>query len=253
MTETTRRGRAAYAAAALALTLGVTLAGCSSSSGSSSSSSAAPSASSNGIADYTTTEIISRMKAAAKDASSVHVVGDTGGSKIDVQLSKDGSTGTIGDGTSDIKLTVTPAMIYIQAPAEYYKSKFGEAAATLLSGKWLAIPATDASASDYAVFKDAQSLLDGFLSSVPDSLEKGKTGTINGIPAISLSGGGTLAPSPTSTGAGATLWVATIGQPYPLQIKPNEGAGQIDFTDWNKPVTITPPNASEVVDLSKLQ
>lgn len=253
MSIRTRRGRAAVAAAALSLTLGVTLAGCTSSSSSSSSSSAAPSASSNGIADFTTAEIVSRMKTAAKAAETVHVKGDVGGSKIDVQLGKDSSTGTIGDGTADIKLMITPAMVYIQAPADYYKQKFGEAAATLLSGKWLAIPANDPSAADYEPFKNAQALLDNFLSGIPDSLEKGKTDTINGIPAISLTGGGTLAPTPTSTGAGATLWVATIGQPYPLQIKPNEGAGQIDFLDWNKPVTVTPPNANEVVDLSKLQ
>lgn len=249
----------------LALVAAPVLAACSgSSSGGSSTSAASGSAASgevtvtgstSGIADLTTAEIISRMKTAAKAASSVTIKGgiDSGTSKsgLDLQLSKDGSQGTISEGDVELKLVVTPAMVYVQAPADFYKSRYGEAAATLLSGKWLGIPATDKAAADYEPFKSSEAFLTNFLGSVPDTLEKGQTGVINGIPALALTGSAASA-SATSSDSGATVWVATIGQPYPLQVAPNSGGGKVDFLDWNKPVTINPPPAAEVVDISKL-
>jgi hypothetical protein len=44
------------------------------------------------------------------------------------------------------------------------------------------------------------------------------------------------------TTAGGTLYVATTGQPYPLQIlKAGHNGGHVRFSDFNRPVSLQPP------------
>jgi hypothetical protein len=49
-----------------------------------------------------------------------------------------------------------------------------------------------------------------------------------------------------------TLYVATEGEPYPVQAHSHTGRGALDFLDWNKPVDVQAPQPDQVVDLSKL-
>jgi hypothetical protein len=74
------------------------------------------------------------------------------------------------------------------------------------------------------------------------TLKKGSTTTIGGQPAIAVE---------DTTRAG-TLYVATTGKPFPLQItKGGSEAGTITFDKWDEPVTISPPASS--VNLSELK
>ena len=56
------------------------------------------------------------------------------------------------------------------------------------------------------------------------------------------------------SGKGGTGYVAAHGPAYPLRITTpgGQGAGQIDFTQWNSVTIPGPPPASQQVDLSKL-
>ncbi len=51
---------------------------------------------------------------------------------------------------------------------------------------------------------------------------------------------------------GGTLYVATTGQPYPIQlVSPGNGAeGKITFDQWGTTVTIAAPKSA--IDISKL-
>jgi hypothetical protein len=48
-----------------------------------------------------------------------------------------------------------------------------------------------------------------------------------------------------------TLYVATEGEPYPVQVQSDTGQGALDFLDWNEPVDVQAPPPDQVVDLSK--
>lgn len=52
-----------------------------------------------------------------------------------------------------------------------------------------------------------------------------------------------------------TLYVATTGKPYPLQLLSTASAadtGILDFFDYDTPLDLAPPPADLVVDTSKL-
>jgi hypothetical protein len=73
------------------------------------------------------------------------------------------------------------------------------------------------------------------------TLSKGATTTVEGQQAVAL----------TDKTQGGTLYVATTGKPYPVEIKHGgSSGGKIVFDRFNQPVTLTPP--ANAIDLSKL-
>jgi hypothetical protein len=77
-------------------------------------------------------------------------------------------------------------------------------------------------------------VLDGLLNPSGE-ITKGTVGEADGQPAV---------PLESSDG---TLWVATTGEPLPLLIEQNDGAGRASFGEWSAPVEIPVPPADQVV------
>jgi len=51
---------------------------------------------------------------------------------------------------------------------------------------------------------------------------------------------------------GGTLYIATTGKPYPVQItKAGGGGGAVSFQGWNQPVTIVAP--ANALDINQLR
>jgi len=130
--------------------------------------------------------------------------------------------------------------VYINGSQSFWKTFGGSAAAQLLSGKWLKAPATG-QLSSLATLTNVQKLFNQLLSS-HGKLAKGKTTTIHGQQAIAV----------TDTTNGGTLYVATTGKAFPLEIsKTGAQGGQITFDHFNQPVTLTPP--ANAIDISQLK
>lgn len=264
--KTTQRMAAAAAALALA-TGGFALAGCGGSDSSSAAGTTATTAvdttaqAPNGVADLPAKEILQKSLDAASAASSVTVKGaiTENGQKIalDMTLGKDASEGTISAQGVSIQLKFVSGKAYLKASGDDFAKLIGngqseaagKAIAALIGDKWLAVP-TDAASSDeagnlgaFSQLGQKDSLLEGILKPDGTVTVKG-TDTINGTPVVLLD---------SSEGDG-TLAIATMGEPYPVQIKgtgsSGDGSGQIDFTNWNAPVSVTAP--TDVVDLSAL-
>jgi hypothetical protein len=214
----------------------VALAGC----GSSSTSSG------NGVAAKSAAEIVNESRLAADSASSVHVSGsvNSSGSPVTLDLSLasgKGGTGEISQNGFAFKLVLTGTTAYISGSSAFYRHLGGAAAAQLLAGKWLKVPATTGEFSSFSSLANMSKLIDATLAS-HGALQKGATTTVGGQQAIAV----------TDTTKGGALYVATTGKPYPLQIsKGGAESGKITFDRWNQPVTITPPASS--VDLSELK
>jgi hypothetical protein len=242
-----RRTAAAVAVAAFAAA-GVSACG-SSSSGSSSTSGSGGSggAASNGIASKSADQIFNTAITSAKAAKSVHVSGaiKSGGQSVGLDLSivqGKGASGTISEGSASFKLIATGGNYYIQ-PSRSFLLKFAHtsAAANLFKGRWLKASSTD---SSFATFGQLTSIK-GLIGSLPKgngTLTKGSTSTLAGQPVIAV-----------NSSKGGTLYVATTGTPYPLQVSKDNGgqSGKVTFSDYNKAFTITAPANS--INLDQLE
>ncbi len=217
----------------LVLALGA-LAGCGSSS------------SSNNIASKSATEILTESKAAADNASSVHVSGSIKSGAAPVTIDLDlaagkGARGEISENGASFKLILVGGTAYISGSKAFYRSLGGAAAAQLLDGKWLKASATSGEFASFNSLANMRQLVDTTLAA-HGTLTKGATSTVNGQQAIAI----------TDTNKTGTLYVATTGKPYPIAItKGGSESGKIAFANWNQPVTITAPANS--VDLSELK
>jgi hypothetical protein len=226
---------AATALAVVAVLLGaVLLGGCGGSS------------SSNGIASETPTEILSAATAAADSASSVHVSGSivSAGSPItlDLELVRGkGGRGQISESGLSFNLILLDGTAYISGSPAFYSHFGGPAAAQLLEGKWLKAPASSGTFSSLGSLTDLNQLLNTALSD-HGALAKGSTTTIDGQQVLSV----------TDTSHDGTLYVATTGKPYPIEIsKSGATGGKISFSNWNAPVTLAAPK--DAIDLSALE
>lgn len=209
----------------------------------------APALTDNGVAALAPSEILSKAVAALQAASSVHIKGDVtnDGQKIGFDLTltktKDG-VGTLTMSGQTVQLTKIGTDVYMKADAAFWKQFAGDQGdliATLLQGKYLKTSTSDTEFGSMASFFDFAEAID----LKGGEATKGETKSINGINAISLKESGSTSPS--------TLWIATQGEPYPLRLEGPPGEGAIDFTDYNKPVTIPTPPADQVLDVSKLK
>jgi hypothetical protein len=204
------------------------------------------SSSSNGIASKTPTEILSAATAAADSASSVHVSGSivSAGSPftLDLELVKGkGGRGQISEGGLSFNLILLDGTAYISGSPAFYSHFGGPAAAQLLEGKWLKAPASSGTFSSLGSLTDLNQLLNTALSD-HGVLAKGPPTTIDGQPAVSV----------TDASHGGTLYVATTGKPYPIEIsKSGATGGKISFGSWNAPITLAAPK--DAIDLSQLE
>lgn len=204
------------------------------------------SSSGNDVASKSASEILAASKAAADSASSVHVTGSltNNGTPIALNLSLasgHGGRGQISQGNLSFELIVLGDTIYIKGSPAFYSHFGGSAAAQLFQGKWLKAPVSGGELGSLAALTNFGQLLNQTLTS-QGALTKGPTSIVAGTPVIELR-------DPARNGS---LFVATTGKPYPIQIvKQGSETGHITFTDWNRPVPLSAPAGA--IDLSQLQ
>ena len=190
------------------------------------------------------------VKAATSGASAVHVKGtvtDSGTTvTLDLQLNKDGSgSGTMVAGGQNLHVIAVKGVDYLQFTADLMKANgidATSAAGKLLLNKW--VPSTSQLMSGSDLVGSMKQVLDynTFIGNIasqmpPGAPKPGKSDTVNGVPVVLYTfSDGTLAD------------VATTSPHYLMRLAPGkaEGSGQVDFTNWNQPVAITAPPASEI-------
>jgi hypothetical protein len=201
----------------------------------------------NGITSKSPDQMLTTAVGAAQAAKSVHVAGTVhdGDVAIGIDLaitSGHGASGTVAEGDASFKLIEAGGAFYIQPNARFL-SKFthSSAAVQLLRGKWLKGSPTDSSFQSFSQLTSIKSLM-GSLTQDHGTLTKGSTTTINGVKAVAL-----------HSSKGGTMYIATTGKPYPLEVSKTSGprTGKVTFSDYNKAFAISAP--SHAVDLSRLQ
>jgi hypothetical protein len=185
----------------------------------------------NGVAALTADQILDKAKGALKAAKSYHVSGTTteDGEKtaLDFEVSGDDLLGKLTVGKASVELLSVGGARYIRPNEAFWALSMGNAkqakqVATVVGKKWVSTK-SDKSLDQLFDGFDADSLLD------PDgTLSKTAAKEIDGVPAIGL-----------KDSTGGTLYVATVGEPYPLKIEDGDG-GTFDkfgekFTDIKAP------------------
>lgn len=228
--------------AALAALVALALAACGSSG---SSGGSGGGGSPNGVAAKNANQIVAAATAAIDAVNTVRVTGSVkSGSRtihLDLHLvSGKGATGSMAENGLSFKLISVGGEAYINGTPRFWHQFGGASAAQLLQGHWLRAPATTGDFASFSSLTNLHRLLTALLAH-HGALSKGATSTLRGTPVIAVH----------DSARGGTLFVATTGKPYPLQIS-NQGAsgGQLSFSEFNRSVTLTPPTNS--IDITKL-
>ena len=198
----------------------------------------------NGVAELSAQEILTRSQQALDGASSFQVKGTTkqDGDELSVDLIVNGDDrqATIVINGQTMEVTEIGGTAYVKLP-EMFLSMIAMAdpgVAALAKEKYIKIAPNDQRFSEFAAFAD---LTDNLLKTGdPAGATKGATRTVNGTPAIGIAL------------AGATVWVATEGEPYPLRMEPSDGATGLDFSNFNSAPKVQEPPAAEVLDTAAL-
>ncbi|HWE88441.1 MAG TPA: hypothetical protein VG317_03120 [Pseudonocardiaceae bacterium] len=189
-------------------------------------------------------QVISVTGDAAQKASAVHVKGTitSSGSKIglDIQLNKSSAAGTMTLGGAGAQLINANGASYIQlSQALMQQGGIPPAAQPVLLNKWINVdsPVFGGQMSDVKSFLDYSTFIKGiFNNATAGKLSSAGTSTVNGTAAFVY-----------KDTDGSTAYVAQPQPHYLLRmVGPSSDPGTVDFTNWNQPVPVSPPPASEI-------
>jgi hypothetical protein len=204
--------------------------------------------STNGEESKTAEQIADDAQQAAETARAVHVTGSVAQSvgrlTVDMRLVKDaGAKGTISLRGGKVGLVRVGSKVYMKGNGAFWRAIGGEAAAQLLKGRWVRVPAGQRGLDAIIRFTDIDQLIAGTVGAHGKVSKKGRK-DYKGHKVIVLEDSG---------GSGGTIYVANTGTPYPVAIvSPNGGAeGSLSYGDWNEVVKIAAPK--DAIDLNKVQ
>ena len=200
----------------------------------------------NGVAAKSPAAIVGAAVQAVGGVKSVHVSGSivSGGSpiKLDLDLVAGiGGRGRMSTNGLNFQLVAIGKVLYINGGPAFWRHFGGAAAAQLFKGKWLKARASTREFASLASLTNLHQLFSKLLAS-RDKLTKGATMTVSAQKVVAV----------TDATKKGTLFVATTGKPYPVEIL-GTGAqhGQIIFGRFNESVSLTAP--ANAIDISQLQ
>jgi hypothetical protein len=200
-------------------------------------------ASSNGLESKSPEQILAAAKQAAGSAASVHVAGSIINEKKPISLDMElvagkGAKGHLALEGLGFEIIEVEHAFYLRGSNAFYTKVAGPAAAALLQGKWLKVPTTSGEFASLAQLTNLSRLIDATLGN-HGTLAKGPSTTVSGQKAVSV----------TDTTKGGTLYVASTGTAFPLQIaKTGSNAGKVVFDRWNQPVALAAPSGAINID-----
>jgi hypothetical protein len=201
---------------------------------------------SNGIASKTPAQVVAAAESAAAGAATVHVAGSIVSAGTPISLDMDlvkhkGGSGRLRVDGVNIELIDVDRAVYIRGPRAFYSRFAGQAAARAIAGRWLKASVKSGTLASLASLTDLGKLIDGTLAG-HGSLSRAGSTTLGGQKVIGVS----------DRAGGGTLYVASTGTPYPIELaKGAPDRGTIVFDRWNKPVSLAVP--ANPLNINQLQ
>jgi hypothetical protein len=196
----------------------------------------------NGVASKSADQIVAAAQSAIEGASSVHVAGSLVSSGQQVSLDLDilsgkGAKGQISEGGLSFQILASGSTVYIKGSSAFLQHFGGSTAAQVFAGKWLKGSATGQLAA-IEEFTNLHSLFNQILSG-HGKLAKGSSSTVGGQKVVGVN----------DTTRGGTLYVATTGKAYPIEVsRSGSGGGKLTFSNYNESVSLSPPHGA--IDIS---
>jgi len=193
-------------------------------------------------------EIARRATADLKVVSSVHVKGSVQSSgqniALNLSLGTQGCTGTMGiEGQGSFVLLKIGKSLWIKPDDKFWNHAAGSAGSALIdlvSGKYIKPSAKGSSLASIGALCDPAQFAKSFGGDMT-GMVKGTTATIAGQPALQIK----------DSGDAASAYVTVDAKPQFLRLDGGGSNGRLDFTDYNAPLHLTPPPASETLDGAK--
>jgi hypothetical protein len=222
--------------------------------------SASPTPAALAVDTLTADQISDKAKAAMGALSSLKVDGTmtTEDGKMSIHLAADrqkNCVGTVGiPGVGEIEIRHTGTQTWLKPDTAFWKSiavkqgnpKAGPVVAELFKGRYLTGGADDPQLKQAS---EMCGLIEGITSDdSPSKATKGAAGTVDGVRTFSLQ-------VTDDQGQKSTLYIATEGKPYLIRMEQTEGSepGRMDFSAFDKPVTVQAPPADDVIDYTVFQ
>ncbi|MEW1910492.1 hypothetical protein AB0442_18910 [Kitasatospora sp. NPDC085895] len=206
----------------------------------------------NGVAALAGAEIVQRSVAALKEAGSVRIAGrgSSQGQTVTFDLSADtagncaGTMGLSGQGT--FRLVKLGTQLWVKPDEVFWRTHGGAATEDLVGDKYLKTTTDNTDFSEIGTVCDLDALGSALVEQAPGGLAVGKPVTVDGTPAVPVTG--------TADGATSTLTVATRGRPYPLRMERTGGeeTGRVELKEFGTPVPTETPAPSDTIDLDRL-
>ncbi|WP_306207191.1 hypothetical protein [Actinoplanes sp. RD1] len=212
------------------------------------STSAAPA--DNGVAELGADAILAKAKTALRAAGSYRLKGDIVQDgqpmKLDFKVAGKDLAGEMSFDRATVELLAVGGKQYMRADQAFWTmttgdAKQGKAMAQLIGDRWVLVPEDEKDMAELFAPANVDELLE------PDGkVTKGAEKEVAGTPAIGLVTGGSDR---------GTMYVATVGEPYPLRIEAEKASdGAMTFSDFGEPFAgMETPPAEEVLDLADLQ
>jgi hypothetical protein len=195
----------------------------------------------NPLAALTAGQILSKTIADFKAASSVHIAGSERDASqsftMDLTIGASGCTGTVRlGGQGSVVLLRIGGTLWMKPDDQFWKSYLAATPADLpaVQGKYVRLSPKGPATSSFGAFCYLSQLA-GQVSGAGNQLVKGQTATIGGQPALQLK----------DTEQAGSAYVTISASPEFLQT--GDTGGHIDFTDYNAPLALTAPPASQTV------
>ncbi len=200
----------------------------------------------NGVAAKGAGAIVSASGAAMNGVKSVHISGSLRSAGMPITLDLDlvagrGATGSMSENGLSFRLVAIGNVVYINGSDAFWAHFGGTAAPQLFKGKWLKASATGSDFSSLGSLTNLHLLVTKLLVS-HGKLAKGGTSTVDGQKVVAVN----------DVTGGGTLYVATTGKPYPIELlKTGTQGGHITFDRFNESVSLSAP--ANAIDLSQLK
>jgi len=204
-------------------------------------------AASNGVASKPAAAIVSAAYSAVAQSKSAHISGVVRSEKQTITLDIDVLTGRGGKGSMSInglsfELISLGSRFYFKASSAFWQHYGGAGAAALFKGKWLQASASTSEFKSFAQLTNPHDLFQSLLHTGGDELVKTGISTVDGQRVIGVH----------DQTQGGTLYVATVGKPYPIEIeKSGSSGGRISINDFDETVSIAAPAGA--ISLSELK
>jgi hypothetical protein len=190
----------------------------------------------NGVQALTAQQILARSTAAAKGASSVHVTGSEGGTRLDLRVGHDVATGTVSQGGLTAQVLRVGGTTYLKGDAAFWDATAGAGTGESLAGRWVVADTSSQDTSGMASFTDIGRLVDLVLAPT-GTLSKTSVTTVDGQQVVGV----------VDSSDSSTLYVALTGPPYPVTIQTPGATDPPTFSDWNQPIPLETPPPDQVV------